>query len=153
MTSQRTRSTLRSQNAMIKEDMAALNEALASVDKPRTLALLGDIARRRGMTDVAKSTQVSRPQLYRALSENGNPSFYTIVKVLETLGFVFQVKRQRSAPAAEPEAPAEKPAPAPAKKAAKAAPAKTVRAKPAAARAPAKKPAARTTKAKKPAKA
>jgi len=47
---------------------------------------LGDIARATGMTDVAKATGLSRESLYRALSENGNPSFATILKVARALG-------------------------------------------------------------------
>jgi probable addiction module antidote protein len=47
---------------------------------------LGDIARAAGMTDVAKATGLSRESLYRALSENGNPSFATILKVARAVG-------------------------------------------------------------------
>ena len=47
---------------------------------------LGDIARAKGMTQVAKDTGLSRESLYRALSEDGNPSFATILKVAKALG-------------------------------------------------------------------
>jgi probable addiction module antidote protein len=47
---------------------------------------LGDIARAKGMTQVAKKTGLSRESLYRALSEDGNPSFATILKVAKALG-------------------------------------------------------------------
>ena len=47
---------------------------------------LGDIARATGMTVVAKATGLSRESLYRALSENGNPSFATILKVARAVG-------------------------------------------------------------------
>lgn len=50
-------------------------------------AALGDIARARGMTSVAKATGMSREGLYRALDANGNPEFATIMRVLNALGF------------------------------------------------------------------
>jgi probable addiction module antidote protein len=47
---------------------------------------LGDIARARGMSQVARDTGLSRESLYKALSENGNPSFATVLKVARALG-------------------------------------------------------------------
>lgn len=47
---------------------------------------LGDIARAKGMTQVAKDAGLSRESLYRALSEDGNPSFATILKVARAVG-------------------------------------------------------------------
>jgi probable addiction module antidote protein len=47
---------------------------------------LGDIARAKGMSQVAKDAGLSRESLYRALSENGNPSFATVLKVARALG-------------------------------------------------------------------
>ena len=47
---------------------------------------LGDIARAKGMTQVAKDAGLSRESLYRALSADGNPSFATILKVARALG-------------------------------------------------------------------
>ena len=47
---------------------------------------LGDIARAKGMTQVAKDAGLSRESLYRALSDGGNPSFATILKVAKALG-------------------------------------------------------------------
>jgi probable addiction module antidote protein len=46
----------------------------------------GDIARAKGMTQVAKDAGLSRESLYRALSKDGNPSFATILKVARALG-------------------------------------------------------------------
>lgn len=48
-------------------------------------ATLGDIAKARGMTQLAKKTGLSRESLYRSLSGNGNPEFATIVKVMRAL--------------------------------------------------------------------
>jgi probable addiction module antidote protein len=47
---------------------------------------LGDIARARGMSQVARDAGLSRESLYEALSENGNPSFATVLKVARALG-------------------------------------------------------------------
>jgi probable addiction module antidote protein len=47
---------------------------------------LGDIARAKGMSQVAKEAGLSRESLYRALSEGGNPSFATVLKVARALG-------------------------------------------------------------------
>jgi len=47
---------------------------------------LGDIARAKGMTQVAKDTGLSRESLYRALSADGNPGFATVLKVARALG-------------------------------------------------------------------
>lgn len=47
---------------------------------------LGNIARARGMTQVAHDAGLSRESLYKALSEDGNPSFATILKVARALG-------------------------------------------------------------------
>lgn len=47
---------------------------------------LGDIARAKGMTQVAKDAGLSRESLYKALGENGNPSFATVLKVAKALG-------------------------------------------------------------------
>jgi probable addiction module antidote protein len=47
---------------------------------------LGDIARAKGMSQVARDTGLSRESLYKALSENGNPSFATVLKVAKALG-------------------------------------------------------------------
>jgi probable addiction module antidote protein len=53
---------------------------------------LGDIARAKGMTQVAKDAKLSRESLYRALSADGNPSFATILKVAQALGIRLHAK-------------------------------------------------------------
>jgi probable addiction module antidote protein len=71
------------------EDMAAYLDAWfeeAPDDAAGIARALGDIARAKGMTQVAKDTGLSRESLYRALSANGNPSFATVLKVARALG-------------------------------------------------------------------
>ena len=56
-------------------------------DDPAFIAkALGTIARARGMTQVARDAGLSRENLYRALSGEGNPEFGTILKVVKALG-------------------------------------------------------------------
>lgn len=50
-------------------------------------AAIGDVARARGMSQVAKDTGLSRENLYRALSEGGNPEFATVLKVIRAIGY------------------------------------------------------------------
>ena len=50
-------------------------------------ATLGDIAKARGMSQLAKETGLSRESLYRSLSGKGRPEFATILKVSRALGF------------------------------------------------------------------
>ena len=50
-------------------------------------AALGDIARARGMSRVARETGLARESLYKALSPEGNPEFATVMKVIRALGF------------------------------------------------------------------
>jgi probable addiction module antidote protein len=49
-------------------------------------AALGDVARARGMMQLAKETGLTREGLYKALSKDGNPNFGTVLKVLHALG-------------------------------------------------------------------
>ncbi|MBM3908714.1 MAG: putative addiction module antidote protein [Gemmatimonadetes bacterium] len=53
---------------------------------------LGDIARAQGMTGVAKRSGLGRESLYKALSGDGNPSFDTVLRVLDALGLQLTVK-------------------------------------------------------------
>lgn len=49
-------------------------------------AALGDIARAKGMSQLARDTGLSREGLYKALSPEGNPEFGTVMKVIKALG-------------------------------------------------------------------
>jgi probable addiction module antidote protein len=53
---------------------------------------LGDIARAKGMTQVARDAGLSRESLYRALSAEGNPSLATVLKVIKALGLQLHVQ-------------------------------------------------------------
>jgi probable addiction module antidote protein len=70
-----------------EEDMAAyLEAALEESDPGLVAAALGDIARAKGMSQVAREAGLGRESLYKALSPAGNPEFATILKVVAALG-------------------------------------------------------------------
>jgi probable addiction module antidote protein len=71
------------------KEMAAYLDAWleeAPEDAKRISRALGDIARAKGMSQVAKDAGLSRESLYRALSAEGNPSFATVLKVARAFG-------------------------------------------------------------------
>jgi probable addiction module antidote protein len=71
------------------EDMVMYLEACmeeAGDDAAFIAKALGNIARAKGMTQLAKDTGLGRESLYKALSGEGNPSFGTILKVMHALG-------------------------------------------------------------------
>jgi probable addiction module antidote protein len=76
-------------------DMAAyLEAALEDGDPALVAAALGDIARAKGMSGIAKETGLGRESLYKALSRDGNPEISTVLKVVKALGL-----RLRATPA------------------------------------------------------
>jgi probable addiction module antidote protein len=80
-----------------EEVIAYLEAALEENDMELLLSTLGDIARSKGMTQIAKELKLSRESLYRSLSPEGNPSFGTVMKVLDTLGFQLSLKQKATA--------------------------------------------------------
>jgi len=76
-----------------EEDMAAyLEAALEEGDASLVAAALGDIARAKGMTEIARQTGLGRESLYKALSPEGNPELATILKVVRSLGLSLHAK-------------------------------------------------------------
>lgn len=70
-----------------KADIAAYLDAVLEDGDPELLkAALGDIARSKGMTEIARAAGLGRANLYKALSPQGNPEFATVAKVLRALG-------------------------------------------------------------------
>lgn len=84
------------------EEMAAYLEACleeADGDAAFIAKALGDIARARGMTQVARDAGLSRESLYKALSGERSPGFDTILKVVNALGLKLHAEAvSRSAP-------------------------------------------------------
>jgi probable addiction module antidote protein len=63
-----------------------LEAALEDGDPALIISVLGDIARSRGMTEVARDAGLGRESLYKALSSDGNPALATILKVIRAVG-------------------------------------------------------------------
>ena len=75
-----------------EEDRAAyLEAALEEGDPALVAAALGDIARAKGMSQVAREAGLGRESLYKALSPSGNPEFATIMEVVSALGLRLHV--------------------------------------------------------------
>jgi probable addiction module antidote protein len=70
-------------NEMIAE---YLNAALEEGDEGEILMAIGHVAKAIGMTKIAEETGMSRPSLYKALSDGARPQFSTILKVLRAIG-------------------------------------------------------------------
>ena len=74
------------------EDIANYLEAVFEDGDPALIsAALGDIARAKGMTELARASGLGRESLYKALSPDGNPEFATVLKVLRALGLKLRV--------------------------------------------------------------
>lgn len=69
-----------------EDAIAYLNAAAETGDPSLMQAAIGDIAKARGMGQIAKEAGVGRESLYKSLNREGNPSFRTIVKVVNALG-------------------------------------------------------------------
>lgn len=70
-----------------QEALAAFMGEAFSTNDPKYIArALGVVARAKGMTEIAKRTGLSREQLYRSFSEDGNPTLRTTLAVMNALG-------------------------------------------------------------------
>lgn len=76
---------------------AYLEAAFEDGDTQVIAAAIGDVARARGMKALSEQTGLSRESLYRALSEDGNPAFGTVIKVLHAVGVHLEVKADEPA--------------------------------------------------------
>jgi probable addiction module antidote protein len=76
---------------------AYLEAALQEGDAALIAAALGDIARAKGMSQIARDAGLGRESLYKALSAEGNPEFATIMKVISALGLQLHASPSRTA--------------------------------------------------------
>ena len=75
------------EHLVTEQDMAAYLEAALEGGEPSLVAAaLGDIARAKGMTQLARDTWLGRESLYKAMSPTGNPEFATVMKIVSALG-------------------------------------------------------------------
>ena len=77
-----------------EDAIAYLEEALEENDPAFLFKTIGYIARSKGIAQIAKELELNREGLYTALSPQGNPSFVTIARVLDNLGFQLSVKQK-----------------------------------------------------------
>jgi probable addiction module antidote protein len=84
-----------------KEDIAGYLDAVLEDGDPELLKLaLGNVARSKGMTEIAREAGLRRTSLYRALSPDGNPEFATVAGVLKALGLRLSIAQERPTPRA-----------------------------------------------------
>jgi probable addiction module antidote protein len=69
-----------------EEIEAYLSDIFESNDPELIVEAIGDVSRARGMSKIAENTSLGRESLYKSLSQGGNPSFATIIKVMASLG-------------------------------------------------------------------
>lgn len=78
-----------------EEDILCYLDAAMEGNDPKHIAsALGDVARSKGMAEIARKTGLGRQALYTALSENGNPTLETLAAVLDALGFELSIRRR-----------------------------------------------------------
>ena len=68
-----------------------LKAAFEEGDFELLIVAIGNAAKAKGMSEIARKTEMSRQNLYKALSVNGSPKFETVWKVIEALGFKLAV--------------------------------------------------------------
>jgi probable addiction module antidote protein len=71
--------------------VAYLEAALQDGDPQLVAAALGDIARAKGMSQIARDAGLGRESLYKSLSSSGNPELATVLKVISALGLQLHV--------------------------------------------------------------
>jgi len=82
----------------VEEYLVASFEDAAEFGDPRIITkALGNVARAKGMTQMAQDAELSRTALYRALSEEGRPELATIFKVMQALGLRLAPVRVKTA--------------------------------------------------------
>ena len=75
-----------------EKDIAGyLSAVLEDGDPALFVAAIGDIAKAKGMTEIAKKSGVTRESLYRALKIEARPRFETVAKVIHALGMKLSV--------------------------------------------------------------
>ncbi|MDR3174418.1 MAG: putative addiction module antidote protein [Treponema sp.] len=77
-----------------EEVFAYLEGALEENDMETFFDVIGAIARSKGMAKIAKDLGLNRESLYKSLSRDGNPSFATIAKVIDLLGYKVEIKQK-----------------------------------------------------------
>lgn len=80
-----------------EDHLDLLNDALATGESRVIVHAIGEIARGRGMTELARRTGIGRSSLYKALSDEANPTMDTVMKVLDALNVELGATGKREA--------------------------------------------------------
>jgi len=75
-----------------ERQVAYIAAALATGDADFVRDSLGVVAKARGMGEIAKSAGLNRESLYKALGENGNPEFATVMRIVRALGLTLSAR-------------------------------------------------------------
>jgi probable addiction module antidote protein len=80
-----------------REDVISFLEGVLEENDPEfLLGTIGHIARSKGMAQIAKELDLDRAGLYKSFSPDGNPYFFTVLKVLDNLGFRLSIQQKRA---------------------------------------------------------
>jgi len=80
-----------------KEDVAAhLTVAFQEKDMEFLMGVINALARSKGMSQISKELGVTREGLYKSFSKDGNPSFMTVVDVLDNLGYGINIYQKKA---------------------------------------------------------
>ncbi len=72
-----------------------ITDAFETGDASYIAKALGVVARAEGMSNIARQTGLSREQLYRSFSDDGNPTLKTVLSVMQAMGLSLTAKTQR----------------------------------------------------------
>lgn len=73
--------------------IAYLDEAMKENDPAHIARALGDVARSEGMTEISRRTGLGRQALYKALSDQGNPTLETVTAIIASLGLRLSIQK------------------------------------------------------------
>ena len=77
-----------------ERQVAYIAAALETGDADFVRDALGLVARARGMSEIARHAGLNRESLYKALGENGNPEFSTVMRIVHALGLTLSARRR-----------------------------------------------------------
>ncbi len=69
-----------------------LNASFKTGDSKLIARALGDVAKIKGMSKIAKETNLDRSSLYNSLTTEGDPKLSTLTKLIESFGYTFSIK-------------------------------------------------------------
>ena len=83
----------------------ALNAALEAGDMRRIMSILTDMARVRGISQIAQDTGLGRESLYKSMRPSSRPGFDTVLKVVQSLGLEIKASPRSPKITSTPDSP------------------------------------------------